>query len=377
MEDSSSREGWVALLGRRDAPTDGVEDYCTYLGRALNGQGVELRRARVEWAERGWGDALRQLRQESAAWSGRWVLLQYTALGWSRRGFPFRALRVLRALRNGGARVAVVFHEHARQAESRKRWIDRARGASQDWVVRRLYRGAERCIFADPLEKISWLPNDDTKSVFIPIGANIPEMVREPERGTERVGETKAVAVFGVSEFPSSEREREVSDISRAVHVAAAAGVKLRIAFMGRGTAEAKAAIDQAFRDAKVEVSILGLLSAEEIAGNLRNSDAMLFVRGRIHSRRGSAIAGIVCGLPIVGYAGAAEGTPLAEAGLELVPYGDCNSLGEALGRVLTDANLRRSLRERSESARRAHFSWDAIAMAFVQALGPNSKRSV
>ncbi len=32
----------VALLGRPDTPTDGVEDYCIFLGRALAARGIEL-----------------------------------------------------------------------------------------------------------------------------------------------------------------------------------------------------------------------------------------------------------------------------------------------------------------------------------------------
>jgi hypothetical protein len=41
----------IALFGRRDYPTDGVEDYCTYLGKALKERGVALQLVRVPWAE--------------------------------------------------------------------------------------------------------------------------------------------------------------------------------------------------------------------------------------------------------------------------------------------------------------------------------------
>jgi hypothetical protein len=43
----------IALLGRWDYPTDGVEDYCTYLGKALKERGVALQLVRVPWAEEG------------------------------------------------------------------------------------------------------------------------------------------------------------------------------------------------------------------------------------------------------------------------------------------------------------------------------------
>ena len=44
----------IALLGRRDEPTDAVEEYCRYLGGALRAQGVEMELARVPWADGGW-----------------------------------------------------------------------------------------------------------------------------------------------------------------------------------------------------------------------------------------------------------------------------------------------------------------------------------
>ena len=66
----------VALLGRRDTPVDGVEDYCAFLGEALARRGVEFTQARVDWFDRGWVGALRQLRRDAVGWRGRWVLLQ-------------------------------------------------------------------------------------------------------------------------------------------------------------------------------------------------------------------------------------------------------------------------------------------------------------
>jgi glycosyltransferase involved in cell wall biosynthesis len=357
----------VALLGRRDLPADGLEDYCSFLGQALQRRGIELEQVRVDWIDKGWVGALRELRRACTGWRGKWVLVQYTALSWSRRGFPFAALLVLAILRRGGARTAVVFHEPYRQGEVWPRRIDRTRGACQDWVIRQLYRMVEKAIFADPLETIGWLPKDDTKAAFIPIGANVPKLVSHSEACGARNGPSKTVAVFCLTEPPH--RERELRDISYAMRSAATNGSNLRVLFLGRGTPEAQEEIAEAFQDVPVEVSTLGLLSANKISEVLSGSDAMLCVRGKLHPRRGSAIAGIACGLPIIGYAGAAEGTPLAQAGVELVPYGDREALGRALARVLADANLRKSLHEKSLRAQQKYFSWDVIAAALVGCL--------
>lgn len=53
-----SRTHVVALLGRADAPTDGVEEYCRWLGRALGREDCLLELERVAWHERGWRKSL-------------------------------------------------------------------------------------------------------------------------------------------------------------------------------------------------------------------------------------------------------------------------------------------------------------------------------
>jgi glycosyltransferase involved in cell wall biosynthesis len=351
----------VALLGRRDEPTDGVEDYCTFLGRALGARNIELRLARVPWIEKGWIEGLRWLAQESAAWRGKWVIVQFTALSWSRRGFPFFALAVLAILRRSGALAAVVFHEPYRQGGSR--WIDRFRGACQDWVIRKLYRGATKAIFADPLGTIAWLPKNDAKSAFIPIGANVPEPTTRTDFSGAQDDKAKTVAVFCLTEAPK--QKLELADISYAVQSAVANGSKLRVVFLGRGTEEAREEIARVFSKVPVEVSMLGILGDDVVSETLARSDAMLCVRDQITPRRGSVIAGIACGVPIVGYAGAAEGTPLAEAGIEFVPYRDREALGRALSRILTDPDLQKRLRERSLNAQQKFFSWAQIAASY------------
>jgi glycosyltransferase involved in cell wall biosynthesis len=372
-ESARPRE-WIALLGRRDTPVDGVEDYCTFLGRALAARGIELRQVRVPWNEKGCIGALRQLKRECAAWHGTWVIIQYTALGWSRRGFPFLALAVIAILRRSGAQLAVVMHEPYRQSGNSSSWIDGIRGACQDCVIHNLYRSADKAVFPDPLETIDWLPKDLSKAAFVPIGANIPEPDLQSDGDTTRRSMTKKVAVFCVSESPY--QQREVGDVAHAARAAASNGSSLHLIFVGRGTAEAQPEIERVFRDIPVQVSNLGLRTAEEVSRILASSDAMICVRGKLFPRRGSALAGIACGLPIIGYAGAAERTPLEEAGVCLVPSEDRDALGAALSRVLRDPELQRELRRRSLRAQAAYFSWDTIAAAFIRELGVGQAES-
>src|SRR5271169_3778687 len=101
----------IALLGRKDEPTDAVEEYCRYLGSALPAHDFAMQIRRVPWEKRGWADALNALKLQAAGWRGNWVLVQYTALAWSARGFPQKFVRVLNTLRKAGARVGIVFHD--------------------------------------------------------------------------------------------------------------------------------------------------------------------------------------------------------------------------------------------------------------------------
>src|SRR5438552_840827 len=57
----------IALLGRSDAPTDAVEEYCRYLGEAMAAEGFELIIERVAWPqEPAWQRMLHSRRSQSA-----------------------------------------------------------------------------------------------------------------------------------------------------------------------------------------------------------------------------------------------------------------------------------------------------------------------
>jgi glycosyltransferase involved in cell wall biosynthesis len=358
-------ESWIALLGRRDTSADGVEDYCTFLARALGRRGVPLKKVHLEWKDHGWLRALWELRRASAEWRGKWVLLQHTALGWSQRGFPIGALVTLVILKCRGVRCAVVFHEACGLVGAR--WIDIVRGVCQNWIVRTLYSRADISIFTAPIHTIAWLSTDATKAAFIPIGANIPEPAARQVTADDRNGAVKKVAIFCLSGPPNL--HKELDDISRAVQAAATEGTSLQVVFLGRGTAEAKKDIENIFARLPVEVTNLGLQDAEEISRILVESDVMLCVRGELFPGRGSAIAGIACGLPILGFGDETKIAPLSEAGVYLVPYGNGEALGDALRRLLGDSQFQERLRARSRRAQKEYFSWDAIAEKFHLAL--------
>ena len=361
-------EKWIALLGRCDKPTDAVEDYCRYLGEALRGHGVELCLERVEWNRAGWSKALQELRQHATAWRGQQILVQYTALAWSARGFPGRFLRVLRVLRASGARVGVVFHDV--EPYSGQRLIDKLRRAVQVRTMRGALAFADAAIFTVPLEKISWKPKGLAKAKFIPVGANLPlsgQVARAVGAGTPSV----TAAVFGITGGEAG--ERETREILAAVRQAAQQAGAFRLKVFGRHAEDREAVLREGLRDVPVEVSVEGVLNGQEVVERLRASDVLVFVRGGISTRRSSAIAGIAAGLPVIARAGSETAAPITEAGIIFYSEEEGNVLGAMLTRVLRDADYRQTLAAKSRNAYEKYFSWPAIARKYLQALTPGA----
>jgi len=90
-------------------------------------------------------------------------------------------------------------------------------------------------------------------------------------------------------------------------------------------------------------------------------------VRGHISTRRGSAIAGIACGLPVVAFEGAETSPPITEAGLALYSPQRKADLGHVLVRVLKDEHYRTLLAQQSLLAQAQYFSWRAIAGQYAE----------
>jgi glycosyltransferase involved in cell wall biosynthesis len=358
-------EHCLAVLGCRDQPTDAVESYCEYLAQALSKRGFDLKLARLPWAEQGWAGALRELQKKIHEHEAKWVLVQYTALAWSRRGFPMRFTRILRAIKNSGARCAVVFHDPA--LYPRGRLIDAMRRAVQLRVMRKIVGIADLSIFTVPKETIDWLPKKTGIVLFIPVGANLPD----PERvwGAERKDQPDIprIAVFCVNGGAAG--DREISRIAQALRMVANEITPVRLDVLGRNSESAGPKLSQQLAASHVEVVVHGLVEAKEVERILGESDVMLFVRGPVSTRRGSALAGIACGLPVVAYEGWETAGPIKEAGVELVSGDGESGPGQALVRVLRDEAYRKKLQERSKRAQNEFFSWEAIAEAYVRAL--------
>src|SRR5258708_17336788 len=165
------KQNCVAILGRQDKPTDAVEEYCRYLGEALLAEDFELIIERVAWPESGWTRAASALRHRARGWAGAWVLVQYTALAWSARGFPVRFTRVLKTLKVAGARITVVFHDV--EPYSGTRVIDGLRRRSQLRAMLNALRLSDAAVFTIPMQNVSLIKPHHCKVHFTPVPANL------------------------------------------------------------------------------------------------------------------------------------------------------------------------------------------------------------
>jgi glycosyltransferase involved in cell wall biosynthesis len=349
----------IALLGRKDEPTDAVEEYCRYLGTALEEHDFAMQIRRVPWEKHGWDNAMEALKLQAADWRGTWVLVQYTALAWSSRGFSHRFIRVLRALKEAEALVALVFHDVEPYPGSRV--LDKIRQHAQLRTMRTALSIADAGIFTVALDRITWLSKEQPKTHFIPVGPNLPIPENAPARSAPT--DLPTIAVFSITGGQAGEGETRT--IVTAVRHAAEKLGKLRLSVFGRHAELRETELRSGLRGVPVEISVDGVIAPEQVVERLRACDVLLFVRGTISSRRGSAIAGIACGLPVIAYPGSETGVPTTDAGVVLVSPDQPDGLSSALVRVLSDAEYRTELAARSRAAYQTHFAWSAIAARF------------
>ena len=349
----------IALLGRRDTPTDAVEEYCHYLRSALRSHDIQLEIRRVPWEIHGWPHALHALQLQATQWRETWVLVQYTALTWSAHGFPQKVLRALNILKSAGARVGIVFHDV--EPYPGTRLIDSVRRLIQVRTMRKALALANLAVFTVPPENLSWLSAAPPNAVFVPVGPNLP-IPSTPWEPTQQ-GRVPTIGVFSITGGQPGARETRV--ILASVRHAAQKLGKLRLLIFGRHAELRETELREGLRDLPLELSVEGVLEPAEVVQKLSVCDVLLFVRGPISSRRSSAIAGIACGLPVIAYRGPETAAPITDAGVVLVSLDQPEDLNVALVRVLSDAAYHMDLAARSRTAYQTHFAWPVIAARF------------
>ena len=317
----------------------------------------------MPWKIQGWPDALRWLELQSPEWRGRWIFVQYTALAWSARGFPGKILSVLRILKASGSRVCMVFHDV--EPYPGTRLVDSARRFFQIYTLRHAVALADLNLFTVPLDRISWLTGTPHNAAYLPVGPNLP--IPKVLPSSRNISAPMTIGVFSITGGKAGVSETRT--ILAAVRHAAVKLGRLRLSIFGRYADLQESEFRVGLRNTQVELSIDGVVEPIQVVQKLCACDVLLFVRGPISSRRSSAIAGIACGLPVIGYPGSETAAPVTEAGVILVSPDRPEELHNALVQVLSEPTYRRDLSGRSLVAFDRYFSWDAIATQFSELL--------
>ena len=359
----------IALLGRKDEPTDAVEEYCRYLGRALHTHDIQLEIRRVPWEIHGWADSLTALRLQAADWSDRWVLVQYTALAWSSRGFPSK---IPSCPEYSEIRRCPCRHRFPRRRPfPGTRLIDSLRRFVQIRTMRSALSLADLAIHSSS-GKTLLATRCTVSGTFIPVGANLPIPPAPLSHSQDMV---PTIGVFSITGGESGARETQI--IVDAVRHAAQKLGKVRLSIFGRHAELRETALRDGLCGLPVDLFVEGVVDPAQAVQKLSACDLLLFIRGPISSRRSSAIAGIACGLPVIAYAGSETAAPITDAGVVLVSPDQPDDLNAALVRVLSDFTYRTDLAARSRAAYQTHFAWPAIAVRFSALLGTRKPRTI
>jgi glycosyltransferase involved in cell wall biosynthesis len=338
-------------VGARDVPTDGVRDYVDRLAHALEERSVDASTLEIPWSDVGWRRALSAVPRKHGL-----VLIQYTHLAWSRRGFSIGALRAHRALARSGSTVGIVFHDSTPFAGRRIR--DRIRGAVQRAVVRRLARRTSIAFSTLEPEVSAVFKGVVPRPRFLPAGSNVPAISRHPHPDDGFV-----VSVFSVRERDHDQALMLADIVQRAARVLPS--VSLRV--FGRGAIEAEGALRSSI--GSVPLTVEGVMDAANVSARIASSDALLFVRGGASSRRGTIVAGICNGVPVVAPEGLETGPAIRGAGIGFFTQGDNQAAADALVRLGSDPSFAEGQRERQRRACQTTFSWPAIAGRLLESI--------
>jgi glycosyltransferase involved in cell wall biosynthesis len=220
-------------------------------------------------------------------------------------------------------------------------------------------------------ENLHWPASAANKLTFIPIGANVPasNLAFTPN------GAHKPVGIFCISS--EKYRQRETAEILYVAEKAKTQVPSLHLEIFGRGTLEAAPLLEEPLRKLGVTFRLRGVLSADEISRTLSGLDVFLCVRGELQPNRGSALAAIACGVPLVAFGERGRYKELDAAGIEFVPWGSLDTLAAATIRVLTDASLWQELHKKNRRAQAEYFSWDVIAGQYAALLCSHETQSI
>lgn len=337
----------LSLVAQSGRCTDGVLDHASGLTKAMGDEGWRSELVVVDWRSEGFLRSLRKLRRRLRQTDADRVVVHYSHLAWSRRGFPFGFIALVAVLKSLGAEVFVWIHDPGRvgpRLHHRVMSFVKGRG-----LVLATWMSDGSVVSVHPT-CIDWISRRTRNVIYCP---SAPIVGHHPWRGSNSL---PTVAVFGSAIGPLAKKAEAVTRVC--TRLAQIVGqFELRLVGADDGSA---ALIADMLRGSGVQVRSTGHLDVEGIADALSSSTVLLVVREGLTPRSSTLSAALMCGLPVIGMTGDETCEPIFDAGTIIVDDSDWDAMAVAVGRVIADPVLAQELSERSHDVATDWFSWSA-----------------
>jgi UDP-glucose:(heptosyl)LPS alpha-1,3-glucosyltransferase len=279
-----------------------------------------------------------------------WVLLQYNPFRFGRCGFAPMLVRDARRLRQIGVPVAVMVHEA---------WVDPV-----GWR-NRLIRAWQRAQLSELLRVTDGVMATTAsvahelgqRAVHIPVATNISPVPtsREDARAALGLDGRLTVALFGRAN-PS----RALGHAEAAIAALAQAHGANNLTIMNLGADAPTVRVPLG-----VEVHTPGALPPDELSLRLVTSDLVLLpTTDGVSTRRGTVMAALAHGRPVLGLRGRNTDAVLAraEGAMFLTPADDRAAFAEAAVELTRDPDRLRAIGAAGRELYESHFDWPATA---------------
>lgn len=337
---------------------DAIDEYSRRLVSALAVSGVEAR-----YEPGGLGPVV------AARESPAWVLLQYNPFRYGRWGFAPGLVRdVLRLRRRRRIPLAIMVHEAWFPMTD---WRSTLIGLWQRAQLRLLLRLADGVMTST--EALAREVGHD--AVHVPVATNITPAVLSSQEARDRLGLDGglAVALFGRA-HPS----RALRDAEAAIARLAEAHGTQQLTILNLGADAPGLRVPSG-----VEVLSPGRLAADELSLHLLASDIVLlpFTDG-VSTRRGTLMAALAHGRPVLGQRGRNTDAVLAEnrEALVLTPTGDPTTYSQRAVELTNDVSQLNAIGDAGQRLYESRFDWPVAARAVgskIEAIRAGSSRVV
>jgi glycosyltransferase involved in cell wall biosynthesis len=341
----------ILVHGDRGHEVDGIRDYSERLAEELSRRSVDVE-LRLSW------------RGAFSAADADAVVLQYSPFNFGRWGFAPRLPAELLALRSRARRpvLAVMVHEPYVPMDSGRGAL---MGMWQRLQLTALRLGAD-AVFAsiDTWAARFARQRPRRPTHHLPVASNLPDMRSRREAARARLEIEEGTLVL--SALGSGHPSWLGDYVAEAANAVAASGSAVRLLCMGAG-APAPPGLDAA-----VEVYRPGRVEAAELAEGLAASDLFLapLIDG-VSTRRGSMMAALQHGLPVVGTDGPLTDSILRGpgSGMSLTRVGDKRAFAAAVLALAEDVGARASSAAAARELYERNFDWPVAADRLLSAL--------